>query len=92
MSAPTTASNDSVAKKIDSELRDSYERILQAVNAEVNRHERMFKAALNKYAHAKTKEETRKADEDIRLHGEVCDRLEEDRLAINSWLLQRINT
>ena len=87
MSAPTTASNDSVAKKIDSELRNSYERILQAVNTEINRHERMFNAALKKYELAMTEEATRKADEEGILQGEVCERLEEKRKVINSWLI-----
>ena len=86
MSAPTTASNDSVAKKIDSELRNSYERILQAVNTEINRYERMFNAALKKYELAMTEEATRKADEEGILQGEVCERLEEKRKVINSWL------
>ena len=86
MLAPTIASHDSDEKKIDKELRNSLEKILYAANTEVNKHKRMFRAAQNKYAHATTKEEMRKAEEDMILHGEVHDLLEEDRMAINSRL------
>ena len=86
MLAPTIASHNPDEKKIDSMLRDSLQRILGATNAEVNKHERVFRAAQNKYAQAQTKEETLKAEEDMRLHAEVHDILEEDRMAINSRL------
>ena len=73
-------------KKIDSELRDFVEKILYAINTEVNAHERMFSTARMNFAHAKTKEETIQAMEDMRTHAEVHDILEEDRIAINQKL------
>ena len=86
MSAPTTASNDSVEKKIDSELRDFVEKILYTIDTEVNAHEMMFKAAQMKFAHAQTKEETVEALEDMRTHAIVHDTLEVDRETIKDRL------
>ena len=86
MLAPTIACLNPNEKKIDSELSASVENILYAINTEVNAHERMFKAAQMKFAHAQTKEETMEAFEDMRTHAIVHDTLEKAKRTIESHL------
>ena len=86
MLAPTLAFSFQDEKTIDAELQDSYETILHASNAVVNAHEKKFRSAQMKYAHAKTKEDTLQALDDMTTHAVVHDTLEEDRKAINSKL------
>ena len=86
MLAPTIACLNPDEEKIDSEFSNSVENILYAINTEVNAHERMFKAAQMKFAHAQTKEETMEAFEDMRTHAIVHDTLKEDMETIKDRL------
>ena len=86
MLAPTLAFSFPDEKTIDAELRDSYEKILHAINAEVNQQEKMFRSAQMKYAHAKTKEDTLQALDDMTTHAVVHDTLEGDWKVINDKL------
>ena len=71
-------------KAIDDELKATYETILGRINKVIYEHENKFRAAQIRFKNAKTKEETMQALEDMTTHATVCDKLEEDRQAINS--------
>ena len=85
MLAPLACLNPN-EEKIDSELHDSVENILCAVDTEVNAQEYKFKVAQMKFKVAQTKEETMKTFEAMRTHAIVHDILKEDRETIKDRL------
>ena len=86
MLAPTLAYNTPNKHAVDAELQAAYENIMASMSHIINQHDKQFRSAQMKFAHAQTKEDTLKAMEDMTTHAVVHDTLEGDWKVINDKL------